>query len=470
MTTHATPSGKPDAADLFAAHIAATTWDGLSEATRTAVKVQVLDIIACMFAGSISKDAQAVVSLAAHWGGRPCSTVINGGGLKVSPENAMLANGAMTHQHDYDDTHDVAICHPSAGTFPAALAVAEDIGGVSGKALLTAMALGNDLTSRVALGIEKNLVAYPWFRAPVVGIFGATAAAAKVLGANTEQMSEALGLALPQVAGTLASLEHGGSSVRSIRDGVAFRDAVLAASLAMRGVRGDRQVFEGPFGFYHVFFRGEYNRERLVGELGTSCETERISLKPWPSIRHLHRLITALSDVMAEHGLGFDDVVTVTASVGKINAGRCHPLEIGMAPERRIDLLHNLIFALGATLLRGGPNLAIYNTRALADDVILRGAPKIRTRYDAALDGPWTFEPGRLEVATRDGRVLSRSCDIALGSPERPMSTVARHDKLMQAAAAAATPVPEDRAWQIIAAVDRLDRMDDVRELAALLG
>jgi hypothetical protein len=30
--------------------------------------------------------------------------------------------------------------------------------------------------------------------------------------------------------------------------------------------------------------------------------------------------------------------------------------------------------------------------------------------------------------------------------------------------------VPEDRARQIIAAVDRLDRMDDVRELAALLG
>ena len=112
------------------------------------------------------------------------------------------------------------------------------------------MALGNDLVCRVALAIHGGLIDYPWFRAPVVGLFGTTAASAKLLGASAEQHQEALGLTLPLISCTRASLHHGGSSVRSIRDGLIYRNGVLAAELAMRGVLGDKAVFEGPFGFY----------------------------------------------------------------------------------------------------------------------------------------------------------------------------------------------------------------------------
>ena len=91
--------------------------------------------------------------------------------------------------------------------------------------------------------------------------------------------------------------------MRSIRDGLCYRNGVLAAELAMRGVHGDRGVFDGPYGYYQAFYRGEYDRNKLVGDLGTRYETDRVALKPWPTIRHIHALITVVSDVMRENAL-----------------------------------------------------------------------------------------------------------------------------------------------------------------------
>jgi len=460
----------PDAAEVIAAHLARVRYDDLPASTVAATKACILDTIACALAGTDSVDVAAIVAVATDRAGKPTSTVFNSGGLKVPPEAAVLANGATIHQFDYDDTHDVAVCHPTSASLVPALATAEEVGGVSGRDLITAVALANDLTSRVALGIRGNLSAYPWFRAPVVGIFGATAAVAKIRGASAQQHAEALGLTLPFVSGTLASLHHGGSSVRSIRDGLCYRNGVLAAELAMRGVRGDREVFDGRFGYYQAFYRGEYDRDKLVGGLGERYETDNISLKPWPTIRHLHTSITALVDILTEHKLAFDDVDRVTAFVGKINLDRCRSTRLGMVPKQRIDLLGNLPFALGATLLHGGPMLALYRKAELADEVITRAVPRIRWEYDKQQDGPWTFESGRIEVATRKGEKFTATCKTALGNPNRPMSSAQRHQKMLDGAANAAHPVAEARARQIIDTVERLEEMKDVSALAALLA
>jgi 2-methylcitrate dehydratase PrpD len=245
---------------------------------------------------------------------------------------------------------------------------------------------------------------------------------------------------------------------------------VLAAELAMRGVRGDREVFDGPYGYYQAFYRGEYDRGKLVSDLGRRYETDRVSLKPWPTIRHLHMLITAVSDAMRENALSFEDVDHVTAFVGKINLGRCGPTRLGMVPRHRIDLLGNLPFALAATLRHGGPSLQLYRDTALADDVIRNAVPKVRWEYDKQLDGPWTFEPGRIALVTRSGKTITQTCDAALGNPDRPMSTAQRHQKLFAGAANAAPPVSETRARDIIAAVEGLEDMADVSTLAGLLA
>jgi len=460
----------PDAAELFARHLARVACADLPKAVVEAAKASILDTLACVYAGTACADVVTIGGLMHRWGGEAASTVIGGGGAKLPPASAVMVNGAAIHQYDFDDTHDQAVCHPTSATLVPALAVAEARGGVSGRDLVTAVALGNDLVSRVGLATAGRMFDHPWFRAPVIGIFGATAAAAKVLGASESQHLEALGLTLPQVAGTWASLHHKGSSVRSIRDGLVYRNGVLAAELAMLGVRGDREVFDGPYGYYHAFFRGEYDRAALLDGLGEHYETTRISLKPWPSIRHLHTTLTAVAEILERHRLAFDDIAEVVLSVGEINQDRCRPVAPGSVPANAIDLLGNMHFAVAALVMHGGLPLALYRDTALADRVIAVAMPKVRWRYEARFDGNWTFEPGRAEIVTRGGERFEASCDVALGHPERPMSEAQRHAKFLDCAASAARPVDAKRAREIIDLVERLETLDDVAPLAKLLA
>ncbi len=460
---------EPDAAELIAAHLARTSFADLPAATVAATKASILDTLACMLAGSASDDVAAIGDLVGEWGGRRSSTVVLGGGLKVPPIQAVLVNGAMVHQFDYDDTHDLAICHPTSASLPPALALAESVGGVSGQALIAAVALGSDLACRVALAIRGGLIDHPWFRAPVVGLFGATAAAAKILGASAEQHLEALGLALPLVSCTRASLHHGGSSVRSIRDGLVYRNGVLAAELAMRGVQGDKAVFDGPYGFYQVFFRGEYQREKLLDRLGTRYETEQVSLKPWPSRRTLHRTITAVLDVTAAHDLTFEQIAHVDVLVGAVNRPWCQPCRTGLVPRHRIDLLNNMLFAVGAAIRHRDVQLRLYCDPALADDVVTQAVPKVRWHEVGASGAGAISEPGAVRIVTVDGVVHEGRCEVPLGHPTRPMSPAQQRAKFVECAAHAVRSVGEARAAEIVDTVMRLEALTDVGELTRLL-
>ncbi len=109
-------------------------------------------------------------------------------------------------------------------------------------------------------------------------------------------------------------------------------------------------------GFYKAFFHGDYTRERLLDGLGETYLADRISLKPWPSCRHVHGTLTAVVSLMEQHDLKFADIEQVTVHVGDINRDRCKPLTTGM---NRVDLLCNLPFAVGAAILHRGPATAV---------------------------------------------------------------------------------------------------------------
>jgi len=458
-----------DASVAIAEHLARTRFEDLPRGVVDAVKASILDTLGCVLAGTACEDVVAIRRIAEKWGGRATSTVIGSGGMKVPAASAVLANGAAIHQFDFDDTHDHGVMHPSSASLMPALAVAEESGGVSGRTVITAVALANDLSSRVGLATGGRMWDHPWFRAPVIGLFGATAASAKVMGASAAQHLEALGLTLPQVSGTWASLHHKGSSVRSIRDGLAYRNGVLAAELAMNGVRGDKEVFDGPYGFYQAFFRGDYERGELVNGLGSRWEAERVSLKPWPCIRHLHTALTAVLGIMSEHKLEFEDVDGVVLSVGQMSRDRCRPVALGSSPANHIDLAGNMHFAVAAAIRHGGVPLALYHETAVADDVITNAMPKVSWRYDETLNGH-TLEPSRVEIAARGGRRYTAECSIALGHPDNPMTPEQRLGKFLDCAAAAVRPVPREKALQIAEAVAALDQSSDIQSLMRLLA
>jgi 2-methylcitrate dehydratase PrpD len=464
-----TAGDAPDSALSISRHLAATRFEDLPAATVAATKASILDTIGCAVAGGSGPDVAAIRALVGTWGGAPACTVVGGGGLKVPAYGAVLANTSLVHQDDYDDTYDQSPCHPSSSTLMPALAVAEERGVANGRDIITAVAVGNDLMCRIAQAISGRMDAYPWFRAPVIGIFGATAAAAKMMGADAGQHLNALGLALPQVGGTWASVHHPGSSVRAIRDGLSCKNAVLAAELATRGVRGDGEVFDGPFGFYHAYFRGEYSRETLVDGLGSVWLSDRISLKPWPSCRHLHGTLTAVIALMERHDLAFADIEQVTVRVGDINQDRCKPVSVGMIPGQRIDLLCNLPFAVGAAIRHRGLPLQLYRNPTLADEVVRDAVPKVRWVHDARQNGAWSLEPGLVEIRTVAGATLSHHAPLALGHPDHRMTEARLLAKFMDCLSAGTVPVPPAQGRRIADLVLSLETQPEIGTLMSLL-
>jgi 2-methylcitrate dehydratase PrpD len=120
-----------------------------------------------------------------------------------------MVNSVFARSYDFEPTGALVEgkstpSHISGTTVPAALAVAE-LKGASGKELLTAMILGDDLASRIVAASQLNIDS-GWDSTGTVNVFGAAAVAGKLWGLNERQMVNTFGIAINQMAGTFLNI------------------------------------------------------------------------------------------------------------------------------------------------------------------------------------------------------------------------------------------------------------------------
>ncbi|NYT26071.1 MmgE/PrpD family protein [Alcaligenaceae bacterium] len=455
-----------DASRPFARYLLDTRLEDIPPAVIAATKRSLFDTVGVMLAGSGPHGgAHRVVRMLSMWGGLPSSTVI-GHELRLPAPHAAFANGAMAHQFDFDDTHDQAVAHPTANTLAAGLAVAEALDGATGGDLLRAVVLGNDLTCRLGLAIEGSLYEYPWTRPPIIGIWGATAAASVLLGLDEDRIRSAFGLTLHQTANTLECLYSPNSEVRGLRDGFSARNGVTAACMAQAGIQADHTAFEGRFGLFHAYFRGEYRRAALLDELGSRFEGEHVSIKPWPSARETHATIQAVLELRDRHELDPASIRSVMLRVGKTNLEFCEPGDVRRAPPSRMDALSSLPYAVAVALRHGNVPLTAYVSERLGDPAVLDIARKVHWTEDdeCSLDG--TIEGGRVSVTLDDGRVLTHSVRHAIGHPDHPLDRSYLFDKFASCGQMAAAPPSQQAIQELWGVIDTLE----TRPLADLTG
>ena len=453
-----------EAAVIFAEHAARTRFEDLAPELVEHTKLCILDTIAVTMAGSQTPDIAALHRITTKWGGNAQSTVLGFGG-RVPPYLAALLNGAMAHQWDFDDTHDTAVCHPGSATALPALAVAE-AEGASGRDVITAVALGTDLMARIGLSLHGTLWDYQWVRAPVLGIFGAALASGRVLRLPADQLHNALGFALPQAAGTLECLQGEGSAVRGLRDGLMNKDGVLAAYLASEGLPGDQNTFEGQHGLYKAYFRDEYSRDVLLGELGERYEGLNVSLKPWPSCRHTHGTLTALFDLMSRPGFAADEIEEIIVGVGEGNEKLCSPL--GETFHGRMSLLCQLPFVVATAATTGQLALSSFSEAGFRDPRMRAMIERITPRREEAQSRYGTIEPGHVIIRFQDGRVWEAEADRALGHPAHPMSREQLAAKVHATAESSVRPLPRSDVDRLVETAFTLDELPDAGALARL--
>src|SRR5437879_6022666 len=141
------------------------------------------------------------------------------------------------------------LTHPGTAILPAALVAAETT-GCSGKEFLTGVAAGYEIMERMAAEFIPTVMSRGFHAGPVFGIFGATVAAAKLQRLDADQIHSAIAQCVNLASGNLEGARSGG---RSLREGGAVRNALLAVALAKHGTPGGETVLEGEAGFYHAY-------------------------------------------------------------------------------------------------------------------------------------------------------------------------------------------------------------------------
>ena len=237
-----------DAAWPLARHVCRTGYSDLPTSAVESARRDILDTFGCMLGGSGSPGIDELFAVIARWGGLEESRVLLRGARLPAPQAALL-NASMGHALDFDDTLDTGgSIHPGVSVLGSVLAVCDSLGGVSGRDVLLAVALGLDVSCRIALACTLDR---GWHRTAAIGVFGATAAAGKLIGLTPEQMLAAFGIAYSHAAVNRQCILDGALTKR-LQAGQAANAGVFSAALAQTGFTGARNIFNGRFGFFEL--------------------------------------------------------------------------------------------------------------------------------------------------------------------------------------------------------------------------
>lgn len=149
---------------------------------------------------------------------------------------------------------------------PAALAVAQKIGGVSGQEFIAAVVAGGDLGARLSCAPNGKLGKdFHWFPISNFGVFSATASAARILRLSERETINALGLALHRCHGELGAITAPESELRDIRDGFINKEGVICAFMAQQGVKACNDAIER---FFQIYYHDDFDADALTKNLG----------------------------------------------------------------------------------------------------------------------------------------------------------------------------------------------------------
>ena len=435
--------------ERLAAFVVEAQGDALPPQVIHQAKRSVMNFFAVALAGCRNATVETALScLAAFSGGRQAALI--GRRERIDALGAALLNAAGANVLDFCDTHTPTAIHPTAPVLPALLALAE-LTPVTGRDLLLALALGQEVECRIGLAISPSHYRKGWHITATCGVFGAAAGSGRLLGLSTRQMVYALGLAATQAAGLCECL---GTPAKSVGVGNAARNGLLAALLAAQDFAGPAEPLSGAQGYYHAL--GEMpDLARITEDLGKTWEILKTSYKPYPCGFVIHPVLDCVLDWRRNHPAAIVDRVRVTGN--PLLAARADRPDIATGRESQVSVQH----AVAAALLTGTAGLEQFGDACVRDPDIAA----LRRKIAVARDESFPTVAAAVEIATADGRVHKLTQKAARGSDLNPMSDRDLEEKLR--ACAAGWDSRHD-VEPLIAALWQVDSRADVANLAGL--
>ncbi len=422
----------------------------------------VLDALGCCVFGANLPWTKIVSAMIEEQGGRPEASIF-GTAIKTSVSFAALANSTAGHAFELDDIHRAAIFHPNSLTVPVALNLAERQGGVSGRALLTAILAGYEVGTRIGRAGGQPLFFRGFHPQGTSGTFAAAATAARSLGLTPVQTQNALGIAGSQAAGLMAAQE--GADVKRFHSGRAAQSGVYAALLAQRGFTGIGNIVEAPYGGFLSSLAGAPDVSGLVADLGSRWEVLAVGFKMHAAVTSIHTALDGLRSLMDENRLTAAAIDRIDVGVSSLTYKHCAwPYNSKSVTSAQM----NLYYGLAVMALDGHAFVDQYRAARLRDPKVLALVNRITAHIDPAIDarGAEHRHACIVTVTAHDGRSVAKEIQWRHGSPESPVSAADIERKFR---ALVNRRLPSETADRIIELVDDLEQLDDTNRLVVLL-
>jgi 2-methylcitrate dehydratase PrpD len=435
------------------------TFGDIPHAAVDKVRELIADTVGCVVGGLHAPTAVQA---------RALSTPSELGGVSVIglPDKWAVAEAARhmsiaSHVLEMDDIVPSGSVHPGAVVIPAAIAAGELL-NATGKQLITAIAVGYELTARLGEAVDPATHYNDGFHPTATcGVFGAAAAVASLLGASAHRYRTALGAASTAVAGTLAYLNDG-AYTKPIQVGNAAASGTFAALLDHAGVTGSATVFGGRYGFFHAY-APKADSSILSHDLGIGrMRVEESGIKPFACCRYIQPGIGLLIESCIEHDLSADQISEIRFGVvGPATEIVGEPRQRKVNPSTSVDVQFSLPYSAAIAVFRR-QLMPIDVQECLGDPRLIDFAQRVHLVHDPGLDERYPSKwGGWIEIERPNGPTIRLDTVEPKGDPANPLTAAELHRKLVALAGA-------EVGGAIEAATNRLEQ-SSVREFIATI-
>lgn len=402
------------ATEALATFVEETTLADVPEDARQKAKEAITDLVGVAVYGSHHEVGDQITAFVETDNPGGAATMFARG--SASATGAALANATFGHAVDYDDTFESIVIHPTSPVFCAALAAAEDAES-SGSDVLAGYLVGVDVAYRTGHSTYPSHYDNGWHSTGTVGTFGATAAAASVLGLGATQVEHAFGIA----ASMSSSLKKNfGTMTKPLHSGHAAQMGVRSAKLANNGFTADTNVFEGDIGYGNVMTAdNSYDPEELTADLGETWAVMDIGYKPYPSGVITHAAMEAFREIVVENEFSPEDIEHVSVALDDAASEMLHHEN----PQTGLEAKFSIEFCLAAVLLERDPGIHEFTDAYVTAPETRAQIAKVERNFEENLfGGNFANYAARVTAETTAGEKYTKSMKHAPGHPTNPLS------------------------------------------------
>ncbi len=447
-----------NATESIARFIANTRYEDIPRPVLDATRTIMLDGVANVLAGSTQPVLELIRRYVDRLGGRPDCTVV-GAPFRTNAPLAAFANGAAMHVLDYEP-QGIPSTHGTSTLLPGILALAE-VNGFSGRAVVTAFAVGWEVQQRIAAAAQ-GAQSRPFHPPGIYGPPACASACANLLGFDEHKVRMALGIGASRTGALFA---NNGTMTKSTHPGNAGRMGVEAVLLAADGFTANDSIFEAVRGYVQTLFGEDFEWEALLGGLGErwNLQLHGFNIKRYPAQINMQWATESVVLLREKNGIRAEDVEWLELEVSSRRPGVSRP-----APATGLEGKFSFEYCAALALTQDHVGIDSFSDAVRFSAPVEAALKKIRLKPNPDIPTTTMDTWVQARAGLKDGRVLIERCDAYRGAARNPIGHDAHLVKVRDCMRRA---LPQPAMERLIGLVEGLEDLKDARVLVrALVG